>query len=236
MYRERHFVELIAVAIGLSTVLAFAGGCTDRNQLGAVVLGRPKSGLKVVLVVDTSGSFKKPMLAEGKAFRFATSVIEKHFRHRIGTDDRLVISQVSGTTRNMIWEGRPLDLRRDFKTPEAFRDAVMERAAPHSSLINLGLANTLNYVMSDPRVASGETRVAVFVLSDLIETGPDKEESERTLDEALAKFGQAGHVFGAYYVDQLLLDEWRKRIQQSGIREYRIEPDFVGDPELPEIW
>ena len=190
-----------------------------------------------LLVLDLSGSFAEGMAKDGVGYRFALRVIDKYFRGSIGTDDRLVIAQVSGNgDRSLLWEGKPLDLRRQFPTADAFRDFLLSKADPSGSQVFKGLQNALHYVHADPRVAGGQARLAVFVLSDMLDTSADAKNDELHLNYEVSVLGRQGACVGMYYVDQQQALNWRHRMQAYGVTNCVVMSDITGgDPPLPNF-
>lgn len=210
-------------------------GTTTTAPVQAPSLGDDEAENVVLIALDLSGSFQHMMTEEGVGYQFATQVIDRYFRDKIGTGDRLVISQISGTQRSLLWEGRPLDLRKQFPSAEAFRQHLMSRADPGGSLVYEGLKNATSYVLDDPSIKGGRAKVSLFVLSDMLDTGPEGSQAEGYVNHALSEIGLRGGVVGIYYVDQELVVPWRRRLQQLGLRNARVESEIVGMPPLPSF-
>ncbi len=190
----------------------------------------------VMIVVDLSGSFSHLMADEGKAYEFALKIYEKYFRDRIGNDkDELIVAQLSGTSRSLLWRGSPLELRHKFSTATEFKDFLLANADPRGSVIHDGMAHALEYLTSDPALACGHAKSAVFVLSDLLDNGADPEKSQRRVSNALSEYASKNGVVGLYYVDQDLVLPWRKALQTSGLRDYRVESIIDDNPDLPSF-
>ena len=225
--------------IGASTLC----GCTpiatpvgpDGQPIAEPVILRESKDCMVTILLDLSGSFEHLMTDQGKAYHFSIDVADRCFRDSIGSNNQLVIAQISGNDRTLLWQGTPTQLRRDFSSPQQFNSFLKSRSIPSASLVFDSIAKTLDYVSSDPDVASGHARSAVLVLSDMQETGPTPGESLRRMKESLARYGQRGGAFGAYFVDQNLIAAWRNELSKSGIRHSCVEGDFTGNPQLPSF-
>ena len=65
------------------------------------------------IVLDLSGLFLPMMAKNGKAFQYVQIqiVIDKYFRDRIGTNDRIVIVPASASNRPLFGENTPLSLK-----------------------------------------------------------------------------------------------------------------------------
>lgn len=216
-------------------LLSVVCGCAPRRQVEATPLRNDESEYVLAILLDLSGSFAHLMAEDGKAYDFALIVMDRYFRDRIGTNDKMIIAQVSGTDRALLWEGTPLDLRREFPSADAFRDFLLSKADPGGSLVHEGLARTVEYVTSDPQVASGKAKSAIFVLSDMLDNGPDGRESQERAARALAAYSQKGGVVGLYYVDQSLVAQWRQILRDAKIPDYCVECEIVGKPPLPSF-
>lgn len=230
-----HFTHhrLIATALMLTI---FLGGCGPRQETSQpTVLPPDEKEFVLTIVFDLSGSFMQKMAADGEAYDFAMRVVDRYHRHKASTQDKLVLAQISGTGRSLLWEGTPLQLRRRFPTAAKFREHLVAKADPHGSFVNDGLAHAIQYVATDPKVVSGQAQVGVFVLSDMLDNGPNPEESKQRLTTALSGLGRIDCVVGMYYVDQLLVAEWRQQLQDAGVKHYRVESEIVGQPTLPEF-
>lgn len=229
--------SLITSVLCLLAVTVCVAGCEKRrDSMNPVAFNDDHDAEHVLsVVVDLSGSFEDLMAEQGKAHAFLLQVIDRYFRDRLGTNDRVIVAQISATERALLWEGTPVQLRREFPTPEAFRDMLRAKANPMGSRVNDAVSSTIEHVMTVPGVASGRTKSAIFVLSDMLENSPNPQESEQRLDSALATYGRRGGVFGIYYCDQLVLPAWRQRLADAGFREFHVESEIVGTPTLPSF-
>lgn len=208
-------------------------GCEKRREASRALV-HDDSKFVMTILVDLSGSFEQMMAEGGKAYQFTLAVLDKYFRDRIGSDDKLIIAQISMNDRALLWQGTPLQLRQEFPSPQAFTTFLRERADPNGSLVHDGIAHTLEYVNSEPNVATGKARAAVFVLSDMLDNGTKADAKDRAL-KALATFGKNGNVVGLYYVDQMLVAPWRQDLRQAGVKEFCVESEIVGKPQLPNL-
>lgn len=221
----------------LLILLSFSqSGCEKSNRtFRPVTAQHDDSEFLLALVVDLSSSFKQKMAEEGAAYDFTLAVLEKYFRTRSSQKDKLILAQISGTQESLLWEGSPLELRRRFPSAETFRDFLLQNADPNGSEVNAGVANVVDYVAARPRVRSGQTRSAVFVLSDLEDTALDPFEGEQRLMQSLAGFAQSGGAVGLYYVNQTLVADWQQKLQAAGFNDYCVECEIVGQPALPDF-
>ena len=219
----------------IAALLTSGCGGPRRTDATTEMFGQEDSDYVLAIVLDMSGSFSHLMADDGKAYDFALAVMDRYFRNGDGLNDTMVIAQISGTDESLLWQGSPLELRRDFPTADDFRRFLLANVDPNGSRVNEGLTNVVDYIAANPRVAGGNARSAVFVLSDMLDNGGDSDTTARQLDASLAAYGNRGGRVGLYYVNQSLVPDWNRRLQQAGIRSYCVECEIVGNPRLPEF-
>lgn len=208
-------------------------GC-DKRKIVEDETFAPRDHTQVAMIVlDLSGSFQHLMAEEGKGYAFALNVIDSYFKAKNGSDDRLIIAQVSGNNRALLWEGKPMELRREFPSAAKFRAFLEKRGDPNASFVHEGVIHSLNYLLSEPAVASGQAKPAVFVLSDMVDSG-GKPDTDQRMEAALAEFSKTSGVLGVYFCDQFLIADWRTRLQKAGIKGV-VESEIVGRPTLPNF-
>lgn len=208
-------------------------GCGPKRTSTEAVTGQGDHAYVCVVAVDLSGSFQHQMADGGKAYEFLMTVLKRYFDSHSATGDKIIIAQLSGTQRSLLWEGTPRELRIEFPSAQSFRDFLLRKADPNGSMIHDGVRHAIDYVASDPLVASGKAQSAVFVLSDMLDNAPDSAGSQQRLVQSIAAYGRQGHVIGLYYVDQLQVAPWRQYLRDAGLSDYRVEPEFYGSPPLP---
>lgn len=187
------------------------------------------------IMLDLSGSFSELMTKDGKAYGFALRVVDRLFRERMGSSDKIIIGQLSGSDLPMLWEGRPIDLRGAFPNSEAFGKFLASKANPGGSRIHDGIADAVDYLLNYPGIAEGKTRSALFVLSDMLDNAPEPEKSRDRLLKALTVYGQRDVAVGFYWVHHPLVLPWRTDLQNAGIRHFVVESQIVADPQLPKF-
>src|SRR5437867_608082 len=97
-------------------------GCEPvANQTSSPIVAQ-EFDFVLAVVVDMSGSFSAEMQSgSGRAHRFLMRAVDLFFRNRIGEgNDRIIISQVSGTERALLWDGTPRGLRQEFTSAKSF--------------------------------------------------------------------------------------------------------------------
>lgn len=214
-------------------------GCTkhsEQDDATQITLGREDADTMIVIAVDLSGSFADRMTRDGKGYEFTMRVVDNYFRNSVGTKNRIIIVQLSAPDRQpLLWDGTPIELRRDFPSAVEFRDFLLKKSHPAGSRIHDGVADALDYVLSDAGVAKGKTRSALFVLSDFDDNAPNPMKSEQRLVQGLNAFGKKNGVVGFYFLEQPKVPIWRQHLQQSGVKNWVCESEIVASPPLPSF-
>lgn len=235
------------ILIILSVLCVLMVGCSKKQHVEEAVFAKDEGQHVVSILLDMSGSFEDLMAERGKAYSFCLQVIDRYFREKIGTKDRLVISMISGSDRALLWEGRPLELRKDFPTAKKFQKFLKEKANVGGSLVHGALTQTVRYMLDDDAVVDGKTKTAVFVLSDMLDTSGAQTTSDTTsrtpkssidnVTDALSEYAESGGVIGIYYCDQHLCSAWKDRLKDVGFKSgrFRVESEIVGRPQLPRF-
>jgi len=227
---------ILSQSVLAATLALLICGCGKRTeQAKADKFQRDESEYVMTIVFDISGSFSELMAEDGHGYDFALSVMDEYFRRRSVMRDKIILAQISGTERSLLWEGTPLQLRREFPTPDSFRDFLIKKSQPDSSFVNVGLAHIVEYVTQIPRVRRGKAKSAIFVLSDMLDNSSDPAQGVRRLENALTDFGEANGTVALYYVDQLHVPEWQQTLDQCGIINAHVESEIVGTPQLPRL-
>jgi hypothetical protein len=229
------FIRCLSVAFALALIaLAGCSKHTKQDDSMQLSLGREDADYIVVIAIDLSGSFADRMTYDGKGYAFTMRVADNYFRNSIGTKNRIIIAQLSAPNRQpLLWDGTPIELRQDFPSATEFRNFLLSKSHPAGSRIHDGVADALDYVLSDPGVAKGKTRSALFVLSDFEDNAPNLEQSEKRLAKGLSDFAKKNGVVGFYFLEHSRVPLWRQHLQQSGIKNWVCESEIVAYPPLP---
>jgi hypothetical protein len=222
----------IVAWLGLSVA-----GCQERADQSEGVFRTDGGEYVLTIALDLSGSFEELMAEDGKAWAFVCQVLDKYFRDRLGHSDKLILAQLSGSEQSLLWRGTPLELRQEFPSAAAFRDWLVAHTDPHGSRIYDGITQAVEYTLADPVMSSGKGKAAVFILSDLCDTGPNQKEKRKRVIKSLAEVARRDGVIGLYYVDVPLVPKWRKVLTDAGVpaANLQIEADIVGRPLLPSF-
>jgi hypothetical protein len=209
---------------------------TKQARLAKSPFPKDESEYVAMIVIDNSSSFQKLMAEDGHAYTFICAVISKYFRDRIGSEkDQILLVQISGSQKSIMWQGTPEGLRRRFASKNSFRDFLVNNAGPDGSLIHENISHALEHMMRMPNVASGKAKSVLLILSDLDDNGPNPEQSEKRLfDDLIAYFQKGGHA-GFYYADQLKMEHWRKKLTAAGYPLVPIVCKENDSPALPDF-
>ncbi|MFN4261394.1 MAG: hypothetical protein ACK4RK_19075 [Gemmataceae bacterium] len=227
---------MVAVITAACLLSALLSGCERvQQEESRPPIEARESEYLVAVVPDLSGSFRRMMAeGDGKAYRFMMAVIDRYFRDRLGSNDRLLIAQISATQNTLLWDGQPKQISSHFQSAAAFNEFLLQNSHPAGSRCHQGLADTLEYVLSCPGVAEGRTRSAIFLLSDMEDNAPDSAEQKARAKRLLAEFAKVGGVVGMYWVGSPLT-EWRQILKEAGVKNSMIESSIVAEPDLPKF-
>lgn len=212
---------------------ALAIGCEKVEEAKFSPLQPESCEYVVMLAIDMSESFVKQMAEQGKAYNFMQQVNDKYFHDRVGTNDQIIITQLSGNNRPLLWQGTPFQLRKDFPDQTAFRNFLLANADPSDSRINDGLHDSLRYLMHQHSVARGNAKTVTLILSDMEDSSPNQE-SDKRLIESLTKYAKRGSI-GFYYCSQHRMEDIEKKLEEAGINLFVLECDIHGNPPLPSF-
>ena len=222
-----------AMLVVLLCVLMITGCGKRRESTETATFNRNDNQRVVMIVMDLSGSFTAKMANDGKAWEFATTCVDRYFRKSDPLNDRIILAQISGTERSLLWEGTPIELRRDFQSAESFRDFLLSKADESGSLVNHGVTNAVEYLTRHPRYGGGHAKMVTLILSDMEDTGGS--DSEQRMNESLVAYAGTDGSVGIYFCHQLLIESWKSRLSRAGVRNYIVESEIVGKPELPNF-
>jgi len=222
------------LGVWLCLVLLLACGCERRRETQPMADVGDDSEFVIAVLVDLSGSFFDKMTNEGEAHRFLLSLLDRYFRERIGTNDQIILAQISGTPdRALLWQGTPMELRKQFASPAKFAEFLRSKADPQGSCVHSALQQTVEYAMSQPNVAARKARSAVFVLSDMLDSTADEAISRARAMEVLGQYGTLGGMICLYFVDQALIPVWQTELGETGLR-FAVTSE-IRQPTLPSF-
>lgn len=226
---NRHVIILFALLL----MLAILAACERRQMVDEPpAIQQVEYEALMVGMLDMSGSYLDTI--RHKAFPFFSLAADRFFRERLGADrDKIVISQLSGNARSLLWDGSPRALRNQFGSAGAFQRFLDEKSSPAGSRIHDGISDALEYILDYPGVKEGKTRVSLFVFSDMDENFPEPEKSRARLLQLLAEYSRVKGCIGMYWVDQRFVPVWRRHLRDAGVKHFVVESEIVADPSLP---
>lgn len=214
------------------------GGCAKRIETASpdpISFAEDDSEVLISVVLDMSPSFEDLMKENGKAFEFLAAILDTYFRNRTATSDTLLISQISGESRALIWQGSPQEFREEFSGRKDFKKFLEKKSIPAGSRVFDSIADTVEYITSEPRFESGKMKSGILVISDLEDSAKDSRQSRERAVKALEEYGSKGGLAGFYYVRNDLIKEWRSDLKDAGVKKCVVMGDFVGKPKLPKF-
>jgi hypothetical protein len=217
------------------SVLALAcAGCKRRQDYSAVTFESDVEH-KVVVAIDLSGSFLDLMAEKGYAYEFLMQVLDKYGRDR--STDHIILAQLSGNNRPLLFEGTAYALRKKFPSANAFRDFLIANSDPGASRLADGFSDVLEYVVRDPLVRNRTVKTCCLVLSDLDNNVVSaKGDTSSRFRKALAAYKQSEGFLVFYFASTQpeIVDPWIRGLNESGIR-YHMEGGIVDHPTLPSF-
>ncbi len=188
----------------------------------------------LAVVLDCSGSFDQYLTSDNPdAFRFFGRLSEKFFRQRMGSSDRILLTQLSTGNRPLLWDGEPGGLRKRFPAPEAFASFLQAKSTKNGSHVYAAVASTLDYLVKRPGITENTTILTV-VLSDMCDNDPNAAESKAELEDALRRYHDRNGYIGFYWVDQIAFDDVDQLLNDAGYPP-RVWMGIVEDPEIPDF-
>lgn len=225
----------------IATIAALipCSGCVKSPDLGnSAPFESQELDACLSIVIDMSGSFSD--LWEDRAYHLFLSLSDQYFNDSMGTENRLIISQLSGQEQAVLFEGTPADLRRQFGSPEELNEFLQENSDPGASHVYAATQRTLDYVSGVTGVTS-ETRLLTVILSDMIDTQPSSHTWDDTqphpLKESLRRYQALGGGLALYFVAESQRNHWKDLLREAGFQPgyYMIESDLAANPQLPRF-
>ena len=120
--------------------------------------------------------------------------------------------------------------------------SIFRREQPNMVVLDLNLpsmngfdvCNAIEYLAYHPRYGNGRSRSVTLILSDMDDTGSQRD-SELQLNSTLSAYGQINGSVGIYFCNQLRIEDWRQRLSRAGIDNFIVESEIVGKPPLPNF-
>lgn len=222
--------------LGLGLVM-LSLGCEGRRAREHTLQVReePKEYV-IAIAVDLSGSYRDLLLGDdGKAWHFLGAIIQQLSTTRAGAEDRVILAQISGAPKALLWEGSLPALRRSFPSAAAFRTYLLSKANASGSRVHESIADLVDYVTAYPGVKQGHTKSAVFVLSDMENNLGDEAATRQRLLTSLTAYARTGGTVGMYWVDSRFCSNWQRWLKEAGFPNAVVENEIVANPLLPRF-
>lgn len=227
-------------ALALAWLLTLLVGCTPADTQDSPdspaqppILVREKYDTVLIMAIDRSGSFVSLMKPGAKGHEFMNRSIGHYFQKRNGCNDYLVVSLLGGTRQCVAWQGKPREMREDFTGIRDWEEFMEKNSDSRGSRIYDGLSDTLEIVMTDPSMWNDHTKVVLIGITDMENNLVDSYSTEGRLAQNLRAFGRKGGSVGLYFVRPDLAVEWRRKLQDYGVRNFVVEPSTTARPMIP---
>lgn len=208
-------------------LLLVLSGCQRRDTSKSVSWDQEPTDYTLMLAVDIDTIKNNPRASE-----FIIYAVDHYFRERIGTSDHIIISQLSGNKKPLLYDGTPTDLRRQMPTQEAFRDYLISHSSD-GRRINDGISESLDYIGHTSSVKRGGAAPIALIVSSMVDGNPESQASDDRVMESLIKFGRSGGQMAFYFCDQERMASVREKMEKAGFGWEILECDINGRPPLP---
>ena len=224
----------LLLVIVLCALVLFLAACSPPPPATDSPFQHEEAEYVLAFVIDVSPSLDDFALGkDGRAFRFFIRNKDAFFRDRAGSSDRILLAQISGKEKALLWDGTPRHFRREFPNASALKRYYEDHAHFGGSRVFDSLTDTVKYL-----VGYHETRKVkstLIVLSDMDDNFPNADHSKARLLAALKDYANKGGMVGFYWVDHRFAPEWKRHLSDAGFRHFRVESDIVAEPPLLEF-
>lgn len=162
------------------------------------------------------------------------NLMDQFFTTGAGGETRVVIVQLSGNDRAVLFEGTPNELRTKFRSPKELNAFLTSQADGSSSHVYHATSQTLNYVASIPGITEN-TRTLTALLSDMEDNelnSATRSRNARVLLTSLKRYQQLGGGLALSYVADSEISRWQSAFSNAGFEPgtYIIENNIVETP------
>ncbi|QDU98622.1 hypothetical protein [Lignipirellula cremea] len=191
----------------------------------------------LVLIADMSGSFSESW--DDRAYTLFLELMDRFFQEGMGSESRVVLGQLSGSDKVILFQGTPAELRRRFRSPEDLNNFLRENSDPSRSAVFDATGKTVDYIRSMQGVTE-KTRVLTVILSDMVESESNqttRSQSGHRMLNSLKRYKEQGGTLALYFVALDEMPRWRQILEMAGFEpgQYVIENAIVAKPELPRF-
>lgn len=223
-----------SLMLGVLTMSVPLAGC-QRRQTESSPLGEEDTEHVLVMIFDLSKSFSPYMSPDGPAFEFAMKTIDQYFRARIGTQDKVVLGQISATGQPLLFEGTPHELRKRFPDATSFHDYLKSQADPNGSQVYAGVQRTVEYLQQAQRTKYPNAQGLLLVLSDMQDTSAQGKAAARAMLQTLSDYAADGQAMGFYFVEPTVAKFLDQHLRELGVTNLRVESNIVSSPLIPTL-
>ena len=226
----RSFKCFLVVLAGIAT------GCGERkaDEIDPLPIKAEPHDMIVMIFLDTTLSDADNMQKYG--YKFCLHTIDSLFSKRMGSNDKLILCQISGTKKAIFWDGEPKSLRREFADDKAFMKFLLSRPDPGGSRVHDSISDGLEYLLIYPGVKEKKTKVVTVILGDMDDNFPDKEKSKARLLKNLVEYAKVDSCLGIYWCDRDLLVDWTRHLHECGMGTRGVvSAEMVPNPKLPNF-
>lgn len=218
----------ITAALCLAATLAAGCQRRDKTEKGMTFEHEP-TRFTLLVVADIDVVKNNP-----KAYDFVIAALDRYGSDRMGENDQVIISQISGNNRPVLFQGTPQQLRRDMPSQEEFRNYLLSRSDPGRRLHD-GLTESFNYLMKTRSVAQGGAKPVALIISSLNEGEAESAGCQERFIQALINFHRAGGQMAFYFCDQRRSAWLEEQTAKAGMQWTHYELDAHGRPPLPSF-
>lgn len=192
----------------------------------------------MVIAINLNQQFQGRMQRDDAAFRYVFSLVESFTRNTVGSEARIVITQLGNGAQNpLLWEGSPREIRQQFQSPEMFQSFVLKNRRDCPPQAINGLVTTTKYLLNHEALDNEACRPALFIVSDAVDQRPYAETFKDCAELAknFTDIAHLGGICGWYFVDHQNLDWAKEIVKRSGFKDFRVEADIVRRPSVPRF-
>lgn len=219
--------------------LCLFGGCVKSvDQSQSAPFEKKEYDAILSIVIDQSSSFDAEWTA--RAYTFFLKLMDQYFRETSGSNVKVILSQMSGSDKVVVFDGTPNELRAKFKSPDDLHVYLRDFADPSGTRVYYSVKKTVDYMKSRQGITD-ETKMLAVVLSDLRDTERDLEVRNRignSMIESLSAYREKNGAVALYYADPERNALWEMIFSKAGFEPgfYVIENTLTENPQLPSLY
>ncbi len=231
-------IRRLLILLLLPLALAGCGERRDPTHDAETTFTHTRADAVALVVLDLSGSFEQLLLGrDNRAFAFLQKLIQEFFYQGIGREQRLVIAQISGTDKAILFEGSIRDFNERFPDPESFRDHLKRVGNPAGSRVYDSISDALSFTLGLPAVEKGHTKVGLFVLSDFDDNMHTAQSFPRLEAQLKVLANEYQGAVGCYFVEQTLYPQILALVKRCGFPRDRgvVTSEVTTNPPIPTL-